>query len=164
MTPIAARHASAYRHRVPAQRLRTSLTRHHYRPAPPATFCIIRGAWHRDAKGRRRLVAIAVLSWPVAMVKARQRHFDVAPGYRAALDFANANVRTISRVIVHPQFRSLGLARRLVRELIDRCPARYVETLATMGPVADCFTAAGMTRIPTPPDETAYFVIDRHSG
>lgn len=141
-----------------------SIARHHYRVSPPATFCSIRGVWHRDpVTGRRRLVAVAVLSWPVPMVTARRRHFAIEPGYRAALTFANANLRTISRVIVHPQFRSLGLAARLVRELIERSPTRYVETLATMGDFVGCFTAAGMTRVPTLPGEPAYFVIDTHT-
>jgi GNAT superfamily N-acetyltransferase len=142
-----------------------AIARHHYRSTPPATFCRIRGAWHRDTHGRERLIAIAVLSWPVPMVPARRRHFGrlfaLSIGYRAALLFANANVRTISRVIVHPQFRSIGLARRLVRELVARCPTRYAETLATMGDFVGCFTAAGMTRVPTLSGEAAYFVIDR---
>ena len=138
------------------------IARHHYRATRPATFCVARGAWHRDpVTATRRLVAIAVLSWPVPMLTARLRHFGVAPGYRAALTFANANVRTISRVVVHPQFRSLGLAAVLVRQLIERCPTRYVETSAVMGDFIGCFTAAGMTRVPTLPGEPAYFVIDR---
>lgn len=139
-----------------------TIARHHYRSKSPATFCRVRAAWHEDERGRRRLIAIGVLSWPVPMVTPRRRHFDIEPGYRAALTFANENVRTISRVIVHPQFRSLGLAVRLVRELIDRCPTRYVESIATMGDFAGCFTAAGMARIPTLPGEAAYFLIDRN--
>jgi GNAT superfamily N-acetyltransferase len=141
-----------------------TIARHHYRPQPPATFCITRGAWHRDTAGREKLIAIAVLSWPVPMVPARRRLFALSSGYREALTFANANVRTISRVIVHPQFRSLGLARQLVRDLIYRCPTRYVDTLATMGDFVGCFTAAGMTRMPTLPGEAAYFVIDREAS
>lgn len=134
---------------------------HHYRSRPPATFCRVYSAWHRDGRGRERLIAVAVLSWPVPMVTARRRHFALASGYGTALKFANANVRTISRVIVHPQFRSLGLAARLVRALIEACPTRYVESLATMGDFVGCFTAAGMTRLPTLPGEAAYFLIDR---
>jgi hypothetical protein len=59
------------------------MTRHHYRSAPPATYCVIRGAWfqpHRTvgvASGRR-LIAVAVLSWPVPLLKARLRHFPAA--------------------------------------------------------------------------------------
>jgi GNAT superfamily N-acetyltransferase len=140
-----------------------AIARHHYRATPPATFCIIRGAWHIDARGQRKLIAIAVLSWPVPMVPARRRWFALSSGYGIALRFANANVRTISRVIVHPQFRAIGLARQLVQQLIDRCPTRYVDTLATMGDFVGCFTAAGMTRVPTLPGEAAYFIIDRQA-
>lgn len=141
-----------------------AIARHHYRSRAPATFCRIHGAWHVDPAGRRKLVAIAVLSWPVPMVPARKRHFALSSGYGVALRFANQHVRTISRVIVHPQFRALGLARRLVSDLIDRCPTRYVDTLAMMGDFVGCFTSAGMTRIATRPGEAPYFLIDRETA
>jgi GNAT superfamily N-acetyltransferase len=140
-----------------------ALSRHHYRHQAPATFCRIVGAWHRaPGSRRRRLVGVAVLSWPVPMCVERNRFFHVPPGYGNALRFANANVRTISRVIVHPQFRALGLARRLVRDLIDACPTRYVESSTTMGPFINCFTGAGMARVDDGlSGRPAYFVIDR---
>lgn len=140
-----------------------SLERHHYRCTSPATFCRIRGAWHEPAGGERRLVGVAVLSWPVPMLWARRRHFRLEPGYGVALRFANQNVRTISRVIVHPQFRAVGIARRLVLDLIGQCPTRYVETSALMGDVVGCFEAGGMTRVPTPAGEPAYFLFDKET-
>ena len=61
------------------------------------------------------------------------RNTQPASRNRAAKRFVNANVRTISRVVVHPQFRSVGLAVALVRCLIGQCETRYVEALAVMG-------------------------------
>jgi GNAT superfamily N-acetyltransferase len=150
-----------------------ALSRHHYRDRPPATFCEIRGAWHVCGKRRTaKLVGVAVLSWPVPMLGARRQHFSFPPGYGEALRFANANLRTISRVIVHPQYRAIGIGAELVRQLIANCRTRYVETSATMGDFASCFTAAGMTRIGTTihpstdsrKTEPAYFVFDRHAS
>lgn len=138
-----------------------ALTRHHYRAKRPATFCEIRVARYIEPGAPDRLVGVAVLSWPVPMLTARCRHLGLPAGYGDRLRFANANVRTVSRVIVHPQFRALGVATRLVRELIDVCPTRYVESSAAMGAYATFLLAAGMGRVPTLPSEPAYFLVDR---
>ena len=138
------------------------LARHHYRERPPATFCIVRAAWY--AARRRRLIGVAVLSWSVPMLRARNDHFNVASGYGERLRFANANVRTVSRVIVHPQFRALGIASQLVDDLIDRCPTRYVEASAVMGEFSRLFTGAGFQHVQTRAGDPAYFLFDRQPG
>src|SRR4051794_35834422 len=79
------------------------------------TKCAIR-AMDLRAKGgisheRARLVAIAVLSYPVPSSLGRRAALGITGSRDDELRFANRHVRTISRVIVHPQFRSLGLAR-----------------------------------------------------
>ena len=56
----------------------------------------------------------------------------------------NREMRTISRVIVHPVFRSTGLAVALVRHVLSRAETRYVEALAAMGRVNPFFERAGM--------------------
>ena len=138
-----------------------SLTRHHYRAKRPATFCQIVAATYVDPSASTRVIGVGVLSWPVPMLNARNRHFALPTGYGVRLRFANAQVRTISRVIVHPQFRALGVATALVRELIARCPTRYVESSAAMGRYATFLGAAGMTPIDVLPGEPAYFLTDR---
>lgn len=166
------------------------LARHHYLPRPPSTWALVRVArfvpeWTRlmrhpsedvDVRVREssdadavtdagRVVGVAVLSWPVPMLRARMRHFGLSRSYRENLRFANANLRTISRVVIHPQFRSIGMAAELVRQVIARCPTRYVEASARMGHFVRFFENAGMTRVPATPDAPenapAYFVIDR---
>jgi N-acetylglutamate synthase-like GNAT family acetyltransferase len=78
------------------------------------------------------------------------------------LRFANRHIRTISRIIVHPQFRSLGLSTALVRCLCDNCDTQYIEAIAMMAKAHPFFERAGMTRIdPVSPDEPAYFILDR---
>ena len=141
-----------------------ALLRHHYREGVPATRCLTRVAWIRDpVTHARKVVAIAVLSWPVPMLVVRNRHFGIT-GYGGCLRFANRQVRTISRVIVHPQFRSVGLAQDLVRQLIDRCPTRYVESSTSMGAFAGFLTRCGFERFNTRPLEPSYFLLDRTHG
>jgi GNAT superfamily N-acetyltransferase len=64
----------------------------------------------------------------------------------------NKEVRTISRVIVHPLFRSLGLARQLVSHALAHADTPITEALAAMGRVHPFFAQAGMTAYDRPPD------------
>lgn len=60
------------------------------------------------------------------------------------LELINANIRRISRVIIEPRFRGLGLASRLVRETMPLVNVPIVEALAVMGWVNPFFERAGM--------------------
>ncbi|HVT87404.1 MAG TPA: GNAT family N-acetyltransferase, partial [Tepidisphaeraceae bacterium] len=85
--------------------------------------------------------------------------------FREHLLFANEQIRTISRVVVHPQFRSIGLSSVLVRCLIQQCSTRYVEALAQMGRAHPFFEKAGMRRIDPVNEKTpVYFIYDRASS
>lgn len=157
-----------------------ALARFHYRSGRPATFArvvAVRFVEDGDRAGEEcddanaaadctvavRTVAVGVLSYPVACCRGRERAFGLrGASYADRLRFANAQVRTISRVIVHPTFRSLGLSVLIVRRLIDRCPTRYVEALACMGRAHPLFDRAGMTRFePERDDEPVYYLLDR---
>jgi hypothetical protein len=60
------------------------------------------------------------------------------------LALVNENIRCISRVIIEPRFRSLGLASRLVRETMPQVNVPIVEAMAVMGLVNTFFEKAGM--------------------
>lgn len=141
------------------------LERHHYRIKPPRTWACICAARFvpRGQRTRGRLVAVGVLSWPIAMHKARMVHFNLPKDYGTNARFANENLRTISRVIVHPQFRAIGLAREIVLRLIETSPTRYVEASAVMGRFAKFFLSAGMKQIDSDPSKPAYFLFDKQS-
>jgi hypothetical protein len=62
----------------------------------------------------------------------------------------NRDMRTISRVIVHPMFRSVGLAVELVRHALAHAETPYVEALAAMGRVNPFFERAGMRAFDRP--------------
>jgi GNAT superfamily N-acetyltransferase len=115
---------------------------------------------------RARTVAVGVLAFPTPASRARERTLHLTgPRYGAKLAFVNAHVRTIARIIVHPQFRSLGVAARLVRRICDECPTRYVEAFAAMGEVHPFFERGGMRRVAAADDrEAAYFIFDREEG
>jgi GNAT superfamily N-acetyltransferase len=128
-------------------------------------------ARHDDDVIVPRVVAVAVLSFPTIRLAPRERALGLPDGpSRERAAFVNAHVRTVSRVVVHPQFRGLGLASELVRKLIDVCPTRYVEASAVMAHVHPFFAAAGMRRVEddpsTPNDATrpAYFIFDKAEG
>jgi GNAT superfamily N-acetyltransferase len=139
-----------------------ALEQFHYLPKRPATWA---GVW-RIRYGQNddeRLVGVGVLSYPTARCSERERFFGHSHDPSGEhVRFANANLRTISRVIVHPQFRSLGLSTVLVKCLIQHCPTRYVEAMARMGRAHPFFERAGMRRVePEDPKAPVYFIVDR---
>ena len=56
----------------------------------------------------------------------------------------NKNIRCISRVIIEPRFRGLGLASRLVRQTMPKMNVPIIEAMAVMGLVNPFFEKAGM--------------------
>ena len=148
------------------------LARYHYVAGPPATWATVVAIRHRQPehvlpsfRNPGRLAAVGVLSWPTALSKPRRQQFGLAGlSYREQIAFANAHLRTISRVIVRPAYRGCGLASVVIAELIRRCPTRFVETTARMAGVHPMFERAGMRRVEVAGDDRAYFWVDRAPG
>lgn len=141
-----------------------ALARFHYCAGRPATVCrIVAVRYLAPGAARWTPAAVAVLSYPTPVSRGRERALHLRGwSYGGRLRLVNAQIRTISRVIVHPAFRSLGLSTLLVRRLIDLCPTRYVEALARMGRAHPLFDRAGMTRFdPERDDEPVYYLFDR---
>ena len=141
------------------------LERFHYRPGKPAT-CALVGVIRYVSVGLHskgaRMVAAAVLSYPAPSCSPRRAALGITGTRDDELHFANRHIRTISRVIVHPQFRALGLSSLLVRWLCKHGRTRYVEALAVMGRAHPFFERAGMKRIdPQSEDAPVYFLFDR---
>lgn len=111
----------------------------------------------RSCEGRGRVVAVLVESLPVLSCRLRDEALCgrysawTDPRERAAL--LNAEVRCISRVVVHPQWRGAGLAVRLVRAALARPTTAVTEAIAAMGEVNPFFEKAGMTAYRRPPHE-----------
>jgi GNAT superfamily N-acetyltransferase len=69
-------------------------------------------------------------------------------GRVATASLINQELRIISRVVVAPNWRGLGLASRLVAETMPLVGTPYVEALAAMGEMHPLFVRAGMTAYP----------------
>ena len=114
-------------------------------------------------KSDDRLIAVGVLAYPTPCCLARERELGISgPRYGGKLRFINEHVRTIARVIVHPQFRGMGVASGLVRRICEDCTTRYVDAMAVMGEVVPVFEKAGMRRCEKVREsEGAYFLWER---
>jgi GNAT superfamily N-acetyltransferase len=135
-----------------------ALARFHYCAGRPASFAAI---WTAHLADTTTPVGVAILSWPPADSLDRHRHFAIGNlPPRDRLTFANAHLRTVSRVVVHPRCRGLGLGVALVRRCAAECPSPYVEAMARMGWAHPLFERAGFARITPPGDETrpVYYV------
>lgn len=62
-------------------------------------------------------------------------------------EYVNKNIRRISRVIVIPKYRGIGLGVKLVKETMPLVGVKYIETLAVMARYNPFFEHAGMRRI-----------------
>jgi hypothetical protein len=131
-----------------------ALSQYHYRQTrvgPYAAIFALKGKFRTAEK--LETVGVIVYSMPTAGCSMRSAAMPFLAGLdrRMRLNLLNKNVRTISRVIIEPRFRSLGLAVRLVRETMPLIIAPFVEALAVMGQVNPFFEKAGMTRYNAPP-------------
>jgi GNAT superfamily N-acetyltransferase len=142
-----------------------ALERFHYRPKSPATWAGVWVVHYDDGCSASQAIAVAVLSYPTVNSAARDRALGIGRwSPRRKLAFVNQNVRTISRVVVHPQFRTLGLASRLVRQICCEAPTRYIEAFAVMGRVHPFFEKGGMMRqaeIDGRVDGPVYYLFER---
>jgi len=140
-----------------------ALAPHHYRADRPATVTrvlALRRRWPSVIErwqGQRdvwRSVAVLVESVPTLHshmrdVAMRGRYGAWPAGPRAAL--LKRELRCLSRVIVHPQWRGLGLAVWLVRHALATAATPLTEAHAAMGRVHPFFERAGMRAYPRPP-------------
>jgi len=63
----------------------------------------------------------------------------------------NEKLSIISRVVVHPKYRTIGLGHRLVKETLEHAGTPYVETVAVMAKYNPFFEKAGMHKIAESP-------------
>lgn len=128
-----------------------ALAHHHYHPHPPPTRARVltaRLSPHAPPIGVL-LVSLPVLnaSWRELAFPGRYRSAD----RRADARRLNAEVRTISRVVVDPRHRGLGVGVELVRHYLRAPLTDVTEAVATMGPFCRFFEAAGMRAYPVAP-------------
>ena len=125
----------------------------HYLAGPPAAH---KRVWivpapprHQRLLGGPKVAAVLVVSPPVLCCRGRNvatrgRYTSKRAGQRAAIARLNAELECISRVVVHPMYRSTGLAVRLVRHALAHAQTPLVEALAVMGAMHPFFERARM--------------------
>ena len=129
----------------------------HYRAGKPATVTrVLTYRHHRPTVvgrylGRRdqsQVVGVLVESMPTLTCRMRNWALQnrycgaLSPSARACL--VNQEVRCISRVIIDPRWRGMGLAVALVKEILASSQTIYTEALAAMGKVHPLFERGGM--------------------
>jgi hypothetical protein len=96
------------------------------------------------------LAGVIVYTMPVPNLELRNvatdGRFTGLGDRRMQLQMANKYIRCISRVIIEPRYRGLGLAGWLVAETMPRLGVPIVEAVAVMGRVNPFFERAGMNR------------------
>ncbi len=126
-----------------------ALQNHHYNNAEPATIAaVLRANWY-DA-----LAGVLVVSYPTLNADWRSAAFGPSFKLNCKGDLArktNKHIRSISRVIVEPRFRGLGIATRLVRHYLASPLTACTEAVSVLNAFIPLFERAGMRRIDLPP-------------
>ena len=89
------------------------------------------------------VVGVIMYAYPPVNYAGRQQAF----GRRIYINEANKILASISRVVLHPKYRSIGLGIRLVKETLPLVGRPYVETTAVMAKYNTFFEKAGVTKI-----------------
>lgn len=144
-----------------------ALARWHYRGGRPATVArVLRAIWRPP--GRAGLLAgVLVVSMPTLNGRWRPPvPGESKPEAARRLNCPRRGVRCISRVIVDPRFRGLGVATELVRAYLRRPLTPRTEAVAAMGPYSGFFERAGMRGVALPPSrrDAALLVALRRAG
>ncbi len=110
----------------------------HYRSTrAPATLKIFK-LMRKD-----EVVGVIVYSYPPPTVKGRKE----ALGKVLPIREANEKLATITRVVIHPKYRSIGLGVKLVRDTLPLVGRPYIEAIAVMAKYNPFFEKAGMRKV-----------------
>lgn len=129
-----------------------SLKRFHYRQGSLGPYSHIFGFAEKDSRRRRFVDFAGVIVYGMPVGSGRLRNiatggmFSGCGSKGVELCLLNRNVRCISRVIIEPRYRGLGLGAELVRRTLGLVGVPIVEAMAVMGRINPFFERAGMVR------------------
>lgn len=120
------------------------LAEFHYRetkrlPPPRKTFAM-------ERTDINELVGVIVYSYSPPTCIGRNKALLGKP---STFEELNNKLSTISRVILHPKYRTTGLGTKLVKDTLALAETPYVEAVAVMAKYNPFFEKAGMTKITT---------------
>jgi ABC-type transport system involved in cytochrome c biogenesis ATPase subunit/GNAT superfamily N-acetyltransferase len=126
--------------------------RSHHAGASRKVYCLRRGV---------ELCGVIVFTYPPPGCAGRNL---VLPGRRSMKEL-NLELSTISRIVIHPKYRSIGLGVKLIRETLPRGDTPCVEMIAVMAKYNPFAEKAGMKKVlEQKPSEEAKQVADALSG
>jgi ABC-type ATPase with predicted acetyltransferase domain len=109
-------------------------------------------------KHRAETVGVVVYSHAPAISFGRRQALGRTPTWQEITD----ELASISRVILHPKYRTIGLGTLLVRETLPLVNRRYIETMAVMAKYNPFFEKAGMKKIAErKPDKTIMQAVEK---
>lgn len=120
----------------------------HYRTGHPGAIKRVFVAWHGTLRAGVLVESLPPLGCALRSIALPGRF--ACPDRALAAARLNRDMRTISRVVVHPVFRSVGLAVALVRHLLENAQTPFIESLAAMARINPFFEKAGMRRYDRP--------------
>ena len=133
------------------------LAHYHYRDCRPGPFEKIFVLRNESAgPARKKTIGVIVYSMPSPRLKLRSTVTDNFFGgfdRNTQLELINKNIRCISRVIIEPRFRGLGLANQLVRQTMPKMNVPIIEAMAVMGRINPFLEKAGMRPFALKPPE-----------
>jgi GNAT superfamily N-acetyltransferase len=131
------------------------LSRFHYRGStvgPTAGVWVIRN--HRPSRyDSDQPIAVIVYTYPAPNLAVRNvitQNFFARPDKAAGVSLLNRHVRCISRVVVDPRWRGLGLASWLVAQTKTLLNVTMIESMALMGRFHPFLEKAGFHRFNPP--------------
>lgn len=107
--------------------------RSHKLPAPRKIFRLTRG---------EELCGVIVYSYPPPTCFGRRLVLS-----KMTQKELNEKLSTISRVVVHPKYRSIGLGQKIVKETLPLCGTQYAEMVAVMAKYNPFAEKAGMKKV-----------------
>jgi hypothetical protein len=137
-----------------------SLSHYHYRQnalGPVAGIWVVRSritSWHIQDEP----IAVIVYTYPAPNLAVRNiatRKFFCRSNKSEGLSLLNRHVRCISRIVVQPQWRGLGLAGWLVKTTMPILKVAMIESMALMGRFHPFLEKAGMRPFTPPTDPVA---------
>jgi ABC-type transport system involved in cytochrome c biogenesis ATPase subunit/GNAT superfamily N-acetyltransferase len=97
------------------------------------------------------LIGVIVYSGSHLNLKPRNivfgERYVYTPGDLSKARLINEEIARITRVVIHPKFRGIGLGELLVRETLPKVDAKVVEVLAVMARYNPFFERAGMVKV-----------------
>ena len=101
-------------------------------------------------------MGVIVYSMPSPRLELRAAatdNFFIGFDKNTQLGLINKNIRCISRLIIEPRFRGLGLAKRLVQQTMPKMNVPIIEAVAVMGRINPFLEKAGMRPFTSKPSQ-----------